>query len=199
MTQTSKGTKMPRGDKNAILEYKIKVPSESTQNFISELGRNIDKKFEINNNMIANLKELSQTLFKRWFIDFEFPDENGNPYKSSGGDMVVSDLGQIQKKWSVKTLGDVSTSYNTTRKPLSKLERDKMTNIYPYYGATKIIDYVDNYIFDGKFVLVGEDGTVKTSEGHPFIQYVWGKFWVSNHAHILKGNGISVSNGYQSY
>lgn len=175
MTQTSKGTKMPRGDKNAILEYKIKVPSESTQNFISELGRNIDKKFEINNNMIANLKELSQTLFKRWFIDFEFPDENGNPYKSSGRDMVVSDLGQIQKKWSVKTLGDVSTSYNTTRKPLSKLERDKMTNIYPYYGATKIIDYVDNYIFDGKFVLVGEDGTVKTSEGHPFIQYVWGE------------------------
>src|SRR5699024_7035849 len=79
MTQTSKGTKMPRGDKNAILEYKIEVPSESTQNFISELGKNIDEKIENNNNTIANLDEPSQTIFKRRFVDSEFPDENGNP------------------------------------------------------------------------------------------------------------------------
>lgn len=174
-----------------VKNIEITIPNLIHQKRIELFLSAIDERIENNNNTIANLEELSQTLFKRWFIDFEFPDENGNPYKSSGGDMVHSDLGQIPKKWSVKTLGDVSTSYNTTRKPLSKLERDKMTNIYPYYGATKIIDYVDNYIFDGKFVLVGEDGTVKTSEGHPFIQYVWGKFWVSNHAHILKGNGIS--------
>ncbi|MCE7782175.1 restriction endonuclease subunit S [Staphylococcus xylosus] len=192
MTQTAKGTKMPRGDKKAILDYEIKVPNiKHIQNYIVNLGKNIDKKIETNKKIIANLEELSQTLFKRWFVDFEFPDENGNPYKSNGGEMVDSELGEIPKEWSIQTLNDISESYNTKRKPLSKLEREKVTSIYPYYGATKIIDYVDDYLFDGKFILVGEDGTVQTEEGHPFVQYVWGKFWVSNHAHILKGNNLS--------
>lgn len=158
---------------------------------IGDLLYKIDNKINNNKQIIANLEELSQTLFKRWFVDFEFPDENGNPYKSNGGEMVDSELGEIPKEWSIKTLNDISESYNTKRKPLSKLEREKVTSIYPYYGATKIIDYVDDYLFDGKFILVGEDGTVQTEEGHPFVQYVWGKFWVSNHTHILKGNNLS--------
>lgn len=158
---------------------------------IGDLLYKIDNKINNNKQIIANLEELSQTLFKRWFVDFEFPDENGNPYKSNGGEMVDNELGEIPKEWSIKTLNDISESYNTKRKPLSKLEREKVTSIYPYYGATKIIDYVDDYLFDGKFILVGEDGTVQTEEGHPFVQYVWGKFWVSNHAHILKGNNLS--------
>lgn len=161
------------------------------QKAISSILKFLDKKLELNKKIIANLEELSQTLFKRWFVDFEFPDENGNPYKSSGGDMVESELGVIPKDWSIQTLNDISESYNTKRKPLSKLEREKVASIYPYYGATKIIDYVDDYLFDGKFILVGEDGTVQTEEGHPFVQYVWGQFWVSNHAHILKGKNLS--------
>src|SRR5699024_3676134 len=91
----------------------------------------------------------------------------------------------------VLRLEDIAHSYNTVRKPLSKLEREKQENNYPYYGATKIIDYVGNYLFDGKYILVGEDGTVKTDEGTPFTQYIWGQFWVSNHAHVLKGKTIS--------
>ncbi|MCE4990749.1 restriction endonuclease subunit S [Staphylococcus hominis] len=192
MTQTSKGTKMPRGDKEAIMEFEIQVPKNvKYQNFISNLGKFLDNKIEINNKIIANLEELSQTLFKRWFVDFEFPDKDGNPYKSSGGEMIDSELGEIPKNWSIKTVKEIAESFNSIRKPLSKIEREKRESIYPYYGATKIIDYVDNYIFDGKYILVGEDGTVQTETGNPFIQYVWGKFWVSNHAHILKGKLIS--------
>ncbi|HAP2020705.1 TPA: restriction endonuclease subunit S [Escherichia coli] len=180
-----------RAQKESILEYEFYLPSLKIQTAIAKLLKNLDDKIETNKKIIANLQELSQTLFKRWFVDFEFPDENGNPYKSSGGEMVDSELGEIPKEWSIQTLNDISESYNTKRKPLSKLEREKVTSIYPYYGATKIIDYVDDYLFDGKFILVGEDGTVQTEEGHPFVQYVWGKFWVSNHAHILKGNNLS--------
>lgn len=180
-----------RAQKESILEYEFCLPSLKIQTAIAKLLKNLDDKIETNKKIIANLEELSQTLFKRWFIDFEFPDENGDPYKSSGGEMVDSELGEIPKEWSIQTLNDISESYNTKRKPLSKLEREKVTSIYPYYGATKIIDYVDDYLFDGKFILVGEDGTVQTEEGHPFVQYVWGKFWVSNHAHILKGNNLS--------
>ena len=169
----------------------INLPNISYQKQVVNILKTLDNKIEINQNIITNLQELSQTLFKRWFVDFEFPDENGNPYRSSGGEMVDSELGEIPKEWSIQTLNDISESYNTKRKPLSKLEREKVASIYPYYGATKIIDYVDDYLFDGKFILVGEDGTVQTEEGHPFVQYVWGKFWVSNHAHILKGNNLS--------
>ncbi|ELB67020.1 restriction endonuclease subunit S [Enterococcus faecium] len=57
--------------------------------------------------MIATLEELAATLFKRWFVDFEFPDENGNPYKSSGGKMVDSELGEIPEGWEVKQLNEI--------------------------------------------------------------------------------------------
>ncbi|HAR6072356.1 TPA: restriction endonuclease subunit S [Staphylococcus pseudintermedius] len=113
MTQTAKGTKMPRGDKKAILGYEIKVPNiKHIQNYIVNLGKNIDKKIETNKKIIANLQELSQTLFKRWFVDFEFPDENGNPYKSSDGEMVDSELGEIPKGWNVKNLDDIANYVN---------------------------------------------------------------------------------------
>lgn len=176
---------------SVLSTLKINVPELKKQNKIAKVLKNIDDKIASNRHIIANLEELSQTLFKRWFVDFEFPDKNGNPYKSSGGEMVDSELGEIPKNWSIKIVKEIAESFNSIRKPLSKLEREKRESIYPYYGATKIIDYVDNYIFDGKYILVGEDGTVQTETGNPFIQYVWGKFWVSNHAHILKGKLIS--------
>ncbi|MCO6216099.1 restriction endonuclease subunit S [Staphylococcus epidermidis] len=175
----------------SLKEIEVKRFDYKKEILIGKFLYNIDNKIEINKKIIANLEELSQTLFKRWFVDFEFPDEDGNPYKSSGGEMVDSELGEIPKNWSIKIVKEIAESFNSIRKPLSKLEREKRESIYPYYGATKIIDYVDNYIFDGKYILVGEDGTVQTETGNPFIQYVWGKFWVSNHAHILKGKLIS--------
>ncbi|MGV3245034.1 restriction endonuclease subunit S [Staphylococcus sp. 11262D007BW] len=187
----STGSSVPTLNRNHLNNIEISIHDTFKQLKQIKLLVDIDKKIDNNKQIIENLEELSQTLFKRWFVDFEFPDENGNPYKSSGGDMVESELGVIPKDWSIQTLNDISESYNTKRKPLSKLEREKVASIYPYYGATKIIDYVDDYLFDGKFILVGEDGTVQTEEGHPFVQYVWGQFWVSNHAHILKGKNLS--------
>ncbi|MGX0019802.1 type I restriction enzyme, S subunit [Staphylococcus hominis] len=189
--QYATGTTIKNVSLKTIRNFKVKLPALKYQNRVSTILQNIENKIQLNYKMIANLEELSQTLFKRWFIDFEFPDRNGAPYKSSGGEMIDSELGEIPKNWSIKTVKETAESFNSIRKPLSKLEREKRESIYPYYGATKIIDYVDNYIFDGKYILIGEDGTVQTEAGNPFIQYVWGKFWVSNHAHILKGKLIS--------
>lgn len=185
------GTVQPKLSKKNLESVILNIPEKNIQDKIGDLIVNIENKINTNNKLIANLEELSQTLFKHWFVDFEFPDKDGNPYKSSGGEMIDSELGEIPKHWSIKTVKEIAESFNSIRKPLSKIEREKRESIYPYYGATKIIDYVDNYIFDGKYILVGEDGTVQTETGNPFIQYVWGKFWVSNHAHILKGKLIS--------
>ena len=72
-----------------------------------------------------------------------------------------------------------------------------MEKIYPYYGATSLMDYVDNYLFDGIYLLLGEDGTVVDSLGFPILQYVYGQFWVNNHAHIITGKeGFSVEELY---
>lgn len=70
------------------------------------------------------------------------------------------------------------------RKPISKNSRN--IGIYPYYGANGIQDYIDNYIFDGKYVLIGEDGSVQTQNGNPIVNWAEGKIWVNNHAHIIE-------------
>ncbi len=94
---------------NDLKRLKICLPNIKHQKKISSFIKLINRKIEINQNIIANLEELSQTLFKRWFVDFEFPDENGNPYKSSGGEMVDSELGKIPKYWKVSNLDKIAS------------------------------------------------------------------------------------------
>lgn len=95
--------------KREIVEnIKIKVPSTNTQNVITEILSSLDDKIELNNQINKNLEALAQELFKRWFVDFEFPGKNGQPYKSSGGVMVESELGEIPEGWCVGALSDIS-------------------------------------------------------------------------------------------
>ena len=82
-------------------------------------------------------------------------------------------------------LGDYIEVYDNFRKPLSSISRNT-DKIYPYYGATGILDYIDDYIFDGEYVLMAEDGSVITDNGNPIIQFIDGKSWVGNHAHVLR-------------
>jgi len=90
-------------------------------------------------------------------------------------------------EWRKFRLEDFIGIHNQTRIPLSKMERSKKQGIYPYYGASGVIDCVDDYLFDGKFVLVSEDGENLKSRKTPIAFKVCGKFWVNNHAHIIQG------------
>ncbi|HLR42354.1 MAG TPA: restriction endonuclease subunit S [Pseudogracilibacillus sp.] len=87
-----------------LKELKMKLPSLVEQKKVTKLLYCIDKKIKVNNSLISNLEELAQTLFKRWFVDFEFPNEEGKPYKSSGGKMVESELGVIPEGWDVTNI-----------------------------------------------------------------------------------------------
>ena len=89
--------------------------------------------------------------------------------------------------WSETTLGEVIDLFDHKRIPLNLEQRSQRRGEYPYYGAAGIIDSVDGYIFNGKYLLVGEDGTVIRPDGTPVLQLVKGKFWVSNHAHVIQG------------
>ena len=137
---------------------------------------------------------MAKTLYDYWFTQFDFPDENGKPYCSSGGEMVWNDQlkREIPKGWQVSSIGSVTRNYDSKRVPLSQNERDIMKGGIPYYGATGIMDYVNRHIFDGQYVLIAEDGSVMDVKGNPIVQMIWGKTWVNNHAHVLQGcNGYS--------
>ena len=188
MTGTSGRQRVESGVFETIM---ISLPSTTEQKAISKILSDLDSKIELNNQMNATLEAMAQAIFKHWFIDFDFPDENGKPYKSSGGRMVDSEFGRIPEGWKIKILGKISENFDSERIPLSSRERTERKGQYPYYGATGILDYLDEYIFDGTYILMGEDGSVIDDRGYPILQYVWGKFWVNNHAHVLKGNGIS--------
>ena len=89
--------------------------------------------------------------------------------------------------WTETTLGEVIELYDHKRIPLNTQQRSQRQGEYPYYGAARIIDSVDDYIFDGRYLLIAEDGSVSTTEGKAVLQLVKGKFWVSNHAHVVQG------------
>ena len=101
--------------------------------------------------------------------------------------------GKMPDDWHLGTFSEIIEFHDTKRVPLSNRERANLKKIFPYYGATSIMDYVDKYIFDGVYLLISEDGTVADSKGFPILQYVDGRFWVNNHAHIVTGkNGFTV-------
>lgn len=89
-----------------LKKMKIHVPDLATQLKVTESLTVIDRKMEVNEKIVSTIERLTQTLFKRWFVDFEFPNEIGNPYKSSGGEMVESELGMIPKHFKIEHLAE---------------------------------------------------------------------------------------------
>ena len=159
----------------------IDIPSVDIQKKIVDVLEAIREKIELNNKINNNLLEQAKALFKNWFIDYE-------PFSANN---------TMPETWRMGTVGEIIELHDSKRIPLSGSERDKMEKIYPYYGATSLMDYVDNYLFDGIYLLLGEDGTVVDDKGFPILQYIDGKFWVNNHAHILTGKlGYSVEELY---
>lgn len=101
--------------RNTFETISASVPDIDTQTAIAEILSSLDDKIELNNKINQELENLAQTLFKQWFIDFEFPNENGEPYKSSGGEMVESELGEIPKGWEVICFKDTIEKYIDNR------------------------------------------------------------------------------------
>ena len=101
------GMKVYRVHPRDIGRIEIEVPDINEQKKIIDILNPFNDKIELNNQMNQTLEEIASLLYKRWFVDFEFPDDKGNPYKSSGGEMVDSELGMIPKGWEVKKLGEI--------------------------------------------------------------------------------------------
>ena len=175
------GSAQPKFNKTNFKEMLAPVPPLEEQQKIAAILSALDEKIAINREINDNLLAQAQTLYKQFF-----------PYG------VQDDL---PDGWRIGTVGEIIEIHDSKRIPLSGADRSKMEKkIYPYYGAASLMDYVDNYIFDGKYLLLGEDGTVVDDAGYPILQYVWGQFWVNNHAHILTGRlGYDVESLYMLF
>ena len=95
-----------------IARLKFPFPNENEQEAIAKILSDLDSKIELNNQMNATLESMAQAIFKHWFVDFEFPNEDGKPYKSSGGKMVDSELGEIPEGWTVEAIDKNITFLN---------------------------------------------------------------------------------------
>ena len=95
------------------------------------------------------------------------------------------------EEWKEYKLGEVINILDSKRVPLSSKERSTRHGHYPYYGAQGIIDYIDDYIFDGTYLLIAEDGENLKSQKQNVAQLATGRYWVNNHAHIVESNGKS--------
>src|SRR3989344_3020532 len=114
--------------------YKIieKIPDFEEQQKISKILSDLDSKIELNQQMNKTLEAIGQAIFKHWFVDFDFPNEKGKPYKSSGGEMVDSELGEIPKGWEIGKLPEVAivTDCLHTKKPKQKYDGDMLLQFY---------------------------------------------------------------------
>lgn len=165
------GTTFKEVSGNTMKGVQVYVPvSLEKQQAIGSLLGTIDDKIEENQRINDNLESQAYAVYQDWFID------SGEAH------------GAIEC-----ALGDLIKILDYKRIPLSSQERAKRAKIYRYFGAAGLLDYVDEYLFDGIYLLVGEDGSVIDDNGYPYLQYVDGKFWVNNHAHILQGIGDATT------
>lgn len=310
------GSAVPTLNRNHIYPIEVKIPPLPIQRRIAAILSALDDKIENNRRICETLEQIAQAIFKRWFVDFDFPClpqdyrpsgqvnlsdefksimtyrrvgglpipekskwfvyvllcEDGSFYKGitkdlyrrfyehytgkgsdwtkthkpvkvihyesfasqeeaakreqdlktgfgrtwlhreyeklqkergglpapktklrQAGKMVESELGLIPEGWKVTSLIDAINIFDSKRIPLSRMERNQRKGNIPYYGATGVMDFVDEPLFEGDHLLMAEDGSVMDEQGFPIVQHVWGKFWVNNHAHIFTGKLVPNS------
>ena len=127
-----------------IGSLEIELPQLEEQKAIAKVLLDLDQKIEINNKINKKLEEMAQAIFKQWFVDFEFPNEDGKPYKSSGGEMNESEQGMIPKGWLVNNLGDlINIVDNRGKTPPQEKEKTEypIIDVKALSGDSRVIDY----------------------------------------------------------
>lgn len=152
---------------NTLLKVQIDMPSLECQTEIFECLKILDSKIENNNKINNELESMAKTIYDYWFLQFEFPNEDGKPYKSSGGKMVWNEelKREIPAGWKQGTFFDLIEIGNG--KDHKGLHNGKV----PVYGSGGVMRFVDKAIYDGESVLIPRKGTLNN------IIYVNGAFW----------------------
>ena len=183
----STGTTIKNMGLKQMRAFRINIPKISEQKAIAHILSTLDEKIEVNNQINKTLENIAQTIFKQWFVDFEFPNGAGEPYKSSGGEMVESELGMIPKGWEVSNFDKV-IKITSGKRPKEREEVKQNNHIYPLVGASSIMGYTTEYNFDEEIIVIGRVGT------HGIIQRFKDKIWASDNTLVIKSIFIEYTN-----
>jgi type I restriction enzyme S subunit len=172
LAELNVGSAVPSLTTEVLNKVLISIPDKNTQTSITEILSSLDDKIELNNKINQELETLAQTIFKQWFIDFEFPNENGKPYKSSGGEMVDSELGVIPKGWEVGLLNKIASLDKGNVKPYENPEKQ-----YFHYSLPDFDNGKKPSITNGKEILSSKykitPFSILVSKLNPRIPRVW--------------------------
>ena len=157
------GTSQPKLPIYGVKDIEIALPKLDEQKKIIDILSSLDKKIEINNKINKKLEEMAQAIFKQWFVDFEFPNEDGKPYKSSGGEMVESELGMIPKYWKNKELKEV-IKFTKGKKP--KIITDKEFDNSELYLTIDVLNRNSiQYAINDKVILANKKDILMVMDG----------------------------------
>ncbi|WP_435951088.1 restriction endonuclease subunit S [Psychrobacter sp. DM8] len=163
--------KDPNITKGDVLAFPFNFPNIAEQTkiatFLSAIDTKIDELTQKHELLTDYKKGMMQQIFSQ---KLRFKADDGSDFED----------------WEDRTLGEVVNFFNGKRVPLSSSERQKRQGDYRYFGASGVIDHVDDYIFDGEYILIGEDGANILTRSSPLAFLVTGKFWLNNHAHIFR-------------
>ena len=162
---------------SSVEQLKLPLPSLPEQTAIGSFFQDIDQLISLQQRKLEVLKEQKKTYLKLLF-------------PAKGQTKPSLRFAGFEDDWKEVKLGEVTDRYDNLRVPVSANER--ISGDTPYYGANGIQDYVDGYTHDGEFILIAEDGASDLKD-YP-VQYVNGKVWVNNHAHVIQGKKDLINN-----
>jgi len=154
----------------------IPVPPDNEQNLIVEKIEELFSELDTGGRLLETLKEQMKTYWQavlKWAFEGRLTNENVKK-------------GHLPEGWKWISFGEMTNNYDGKRIPLSRHMRANRKGEFRYYGATGVVDYVNDYIFNGKYILIGEDGANLLSKSRSLAFLVNGKFWVNNHAHVVQ-------------
>ena len=172
----SKGINLPRVSEKVVLDSLCPLPPLAEQqrivDRIESLFAKLDEAKEKAQAVVDGFEDRKAAILHKAFTGELTADWRRNNH-------ITTD------QWSMKSFSSVTENHDSKRIPLSKEERANLERRYDYYGASGVIDQVDRYIFDGKYLLIGEDGANLVTRSKPIAFIAEGQYWVNNHAHIL--------------
>lgn len=191
-TKTSKGTKMPRGDKEALKKFKVLIPEIEYQKKIVQILSSLDHKIEVNNKIIANLEEQAQAIFKSWFVDFD-------PFQNE--EFIESELGMIPKGWGIKSLKEYFPVI-TGKKNANIAKEDGK---YPFFTCSQTVYFTDDYSFNGNAILVAGNGdfNIKRYNGkfeayqRTYVLIPYNSIYTGFLFYLMKFNLSKIVSGYK--
>ncbi len=169
LVSKAKGATFLQVNRNDIGELPISLPPLPEQRRIATILDRVDGLRAKRREALAQLGRLAQSIFVQMF-----------------GDPVTNPKG-----WPVRQLAELGENQDAKRIPVKSSERDGRQGDYPYYGASGIIDWVDDFIFEGERLLIAEDGANLVSRSTPVAFMACGRYWVNNHAHVIAPNGTA--------